>query len=225
MKFRIPLLTLVVFLLGLLPFATHAQTTPPVTNSTYVSCSYATLTGSTVSSDAAYIQVHVSLASDLTKNIGSAFEPTIAGNYSISVDYPTQPADTRLILTIFEWDAQGNRMGVGRTAGYDCVDATSAPYPDSPTASITNLYTDCTFVDILGRIGTQAPQVKVNVYKQGDLLNLLASDVASVYYNGFYTNFDIPPQPAGTTLIITAGEWDGQGYLAPAVTGTVPCYN
>jgi hypothetical protein len=90
-----------------------------------------------------------------------------------------------------------------------------APPAHAATVDWSTVYCQITFVR--GRIESTAPYVKVAVTLASDLSRPIASTVVRVWADQYYYAFlRYPLQPKGTRLIISAGEWDGSKYVAPA---------
>lgn len=196
-----------------------ANTPTATIDESFVACNYATLTGK-IGVTAPYVRVAVVSAANLGTELAASVFPTLAGNYSAGVVYAAQPTNSRLLISVGEWDGT-NYLSPAQTLGANCVDA-AAQRPGSPVLSISNLTATCQSVDFGGSVGFPAPFVRVTVTSAATMTEL-SSAIVPVYYGSFHANLSFPQQPANSRLIIAAGEWDGQQYLAPAATMGSDC--
>ena len=91
-------------------------------------------------------------------------------------------------------------------------------------ATINTLHLNCSFALLGGEVEVNAPYVRIQVVNAANLSVTIGETVTPVWWGGGYFGFvSYPPQPAGSLLIISVGEWDGTQYVQPAHLTSVHC--
>lgn len=81
-------------------------------------------------------------------------------------------------------------------------------------SEVTIISVRCNLAHFVGKIGTDAPYVQVQVARIDDLSEVLAEKVVNVRSDGQFTvAMNYPRQAENSYLLFTIGEWDGQEYL------------
>jgi len=97
------------------------------------------------------------------------------------------------------------------------IDAPAHDYPHQSSSTGAIRIFGCTQIRVSGVVGTiKAAYVLAVVSLASDLthgLNNSLSQMTSQYYS---MTMNIPPQPLGTHLIVSVGQWDGANYVEPA---------